>query len=58
LDGQAHLLEVVGALKVAGHHAHLLDGGEEEADQDGDDGHHHQQLDQRETAPGPDDLEP
>src|SRR5262249_39232174 len=28
----------------------LLDGGEQQADEDGDDRYHHQQLDQRETA--------
>src|SRR5262249_57831494 len=46
--GQAQLLEVVGALQPRGGLAHLLDGGQQEADEHGDDGDHHQQLDQRE----------
>src|SRR5262249_34416472 len=49
VQGQAQLLEVVGTLHTAGRLAHLLDGGEQEADEDGDDGDHHQQLDQRES---------
>jgi len=31
--------------------ADLLDGGQQQADQDGDDGNHHQQFDQREATP-------
>src|SRR5262249_31109681 len=53
VDGQADLLEVVLALGAAGGLADLLDGGEQEADEDGDDGDHHQQLDQRERAARP-----
>src|SRR5438128_11845000 len=47
-------MEVVLALHTVGGLAHLLDGGEQEADEDGDDRDHHQQLDQREyrKAPG------
>src|SRR5262249_58416931 len=45
-EGQAELLEVVGALHPRGGVADLLDGGEEQADEDGDDRYHHQQLDQ------------
>jgi len=47
---QADLFEVVGAAHAGGGLADLLDGGEEEADQDGDDRYHLQQLDQREGA--------
>src|SRR5436305_1315307 len=50
VHGQADLLEVVGALEARGRLAHLLDGGEQEADQHGDDGDDDQQLDQREGA--------
>src|SRR5262249_26194868 len=46
--GEADLLEVVGALGAGGSGADLLDGGEQQADEDGDDGDHHQNLDQRE----------
>src|SRR5205085_11752882 len=48
--GQRDLLEVVAALDALGGRAHLLDGGDEQADQDGDDRDDHQQLDQREPA--------
>jgi hypothetical protein len=51
VDGQADLLEVVGALHAVGRLAHLLHGGQEQADQDGDDGNHHQQLDQGKSRP-------
>jgi hypothetical protein len=53
VDPDAELLDVVGARHACGGLAHLLDGGEEQADQDGDDGDHHQQLDQRERAAVP-----
>ena len=46
--GQADLLEIVGALRAAGGLAHVLHGRQEQADQDGDDGDHHQQFDERE----------
>src|SRR5262249_51873799 len=49
-DGQADLFEVVRRLDACGGLANLLDGGQEQADEDGDDGYHHQQLDQREGA--------
>src|SRR5262249_40546058 len=42
-----------GAFDPVARLAHLLDGGEEEADQDGDDRDHHQQLDQREGGGPP-----
>src|SRR5262249_53453730 len=55
---EAHLLEVVGALGARGRLAHLLDGGQQQADEDGDDGYHHQQLDQREAPPRSEETEP
>src|SRR5262245_41359545 len=51
MSGEADLLEVVDALGASGCLADLLDRGEEQADQDGDDRDHHQQLDQGEAAP-------
>src|SRR5262249_42875230 len=53
VDGEGELLEVVGAAYAAGRLAHFLDGGDEQADEDGDDGDHHQQLDQRERSRPP-----
>ena len=50
VDGQADLLQVVLALHAGGGLADLLDGGQEQADQDRDDRDHHQQLDQREPG--------
>jgi len=50
VTGQAELLEVVGALHACGGLSDLLDGGQQQADEDGDDGDHHQQLDQRERT--------
>ena len=50
--GEPDLLEVVLALRPGGRLADLLDGGQQQADQDGDDRDHHQQLDQREGAAG------
>ena len=46
VQGQPQLLEVVAALQAGGGLADLLHGGEEQPDEDGDDGDHHQQLDQ------------
>src|SRR5262249_45829677 len=51
VGGDGDLLEVVLAPHAGGGLADLLDGGQEQADEDGDDGYHHQQLDQREGAP-------
>jgi hypothetical protein len=48
VDAQGELLEVVAALHPRRRLAHFLHGGQEQADEDGDDGDHHQQLDQRE----------
>src|SRR5262249_33854757 len=50
VQGEAELLQVIGAAHACGGLAHLLHGGEQEADEDGDDRYHHQQLDQREAA--------
>ena len=47
---QADLLEVVRALDARRRLADLLHGRQQEADQDGDDGNHHQQLDERERT--------
>jgi hypothetical protein len=51
VQGQADLLQVVGAPHPGGGRANLLDGRQEEAGEDGDDRDHHQQLDQRERLP-------
>src|SRR5262249_41896490 len=53
VEGERQLLEVVLAAGPVGSLAHLLHGGQEQADEDGDDGDHHQQLDQRERAASP-----
>jgi hypothetical protein len=47
---QADLLEVVLTADAVGRLANLLHGGEQQADQDGNDGDDHQQLDQRERG--------
>src|SRR5262249_58697196 len=49
VEGQADLLEVVLTAQAVGRCADLLYRGQEQADEDGDDGDHHQQLDQREA---------
>src|SRR5262249_46627152 len=51
VGGQGDLLQVVAALHACGRLPYLLYGGEEEADEDGDDGNHHQQLDQGKAGP-------
>src|SRR5262249_55535342 len=50
VQGQANLLEVVRAAHPRGGLADLLDGRQQQADQDADDGDDHQQLDQRKAA--------
>src|SRR5207253_7295852 len=50
VEGEADLLEVVRTLGACGGLTDLLDGRDEQADENGDDGDHHQQLDQRERA--------
>jgi hypothetical protein len=49
--GQRPLLEVVLAAGARGGLADLLDGGQQHAHQDGDDGNDDEQLDQREAKP-------
>src|SRR5262249_9298229 len=51
VHGQAKLFEVVLGLGAGGGLADFLHGRQQQADQDGDDGNHHQQLDQGETTP-------
>ena len=51
LGGQADLLEIVRALDTSGGLARRLYGREQERDQHGDDGDHHQKLDQGERGP-------
>src|SRR5262245_49123958 len=53
MDRQPHLLEVVLALGAVGCLAHLLDSWQQQADEDGDDSDHHQQLDEGEGQPRP-----
>src|SRR5205085_9410286 len=48
VDGDTQLLEVVGALDAHGRVAHSLNGRQQHADQDGDDGDDDQQLDEGE----------
>jgi hypothetical protein len=52
VDRQADLVQVVQTLAARRSRPHFLDGGEQEADEDSDDGYHHQQLDQREACTG------
>src|SRR5262249_12074145 len=53
VQGDADLLEVVLALGAGGGFADLLDGGQQQADQDGDDGDHDQQFDEGEGSAAP-----
>jgi hypothetical protein len=48
---QPELLEVVGTAHPRRGLAHLLHGREQQADEDRDEGDHHQQFDEREPAP-------
>src|SRR5262249_42618667 len=50
VQGQAQLLHVVLTLGPSGGGADLLDGRQQQADQDGDDGNHHQKLDESKTS--------
>ena len=50
VDGQADLLQVVDALRAPGGLAGRLHGGQEQADQDGDDGDDDEQFDEREAV--------
>src|SRR5262249_46944760 len=47
---QADLLEVVRTRHPCRRFTYFLDGGQEQADEDGNDGNHHHQFDQRERA--------
>src|SRR5437870_1273991 len=51
LKGDGQLTKIAHALRARGRLTHLLHGRQEQADQDGDDGDDHQQLDQREATP-------
>jgi len=51
VQGEAGLLEVVGALHARCGLAHFLDGGQQQADEDGDDRDDDEQLDEREGRP-------
>jgi hypothetical protein len=48
VTGQRYLLEVVGALHASSGGADLLNGGQEQAHDEGDDRDRHKKLDQRE----------
>ena len=50
LKGQADLFEVVRAADYGRPPRHFLDGGQQQADQYGNDGDYHQQFDQRERG--------
>jgi hypothetical protein len=52
VQGQADLLEIVGAAQACSGLAHFLHGRQEQADEHGDDGDHHQQLDQGKRTTG------
>jgi hypothetical protein len=51
MGGETQLFEVVFALSAAGGFAGLLNGWEEQSDEDRDDRDHHEQFDERETTP-------
>src|SRR5207244_3539484 len=50
VQGEADLVEVVAARRLLGRFADFLNGRHQQPDQHGDNGDHHQQLDERETA--------
>jgi len=50
VQAEAELLEVIGALHPVGGLADLLDRGQQQPDQDGDDSDDNEQLDQREPS--------
>ena len=50
VQGQSELLDVVLAAHAGRGLAHLLNSRQQQADQDRDDGDHHEQLDQRKTG--------
>jgi hypothetical protein len=51
VDGETELFEIVLALHSIGGLARLLDGRQQQSDQDGNDGNYHQQLNECETSP-------
>src|SRR5262249_3747307 len=51
VQSEDHLMEVVLGLGASRGVAHFLHGGQQQADEDGNDRNYHQQLDQREAAP-------
>jgi hypothetical protein len=51
VGGQSELFEIVAALNARRGLSDLLDGWQQQADQNADDRNHHQQLDERETTP-------
>jgi hypothetical protein len=50
VQGEGDLTEVILALYAAGRFAGLLDGRQQERDEDGDHGDNNEQFDQRETS--------
>ncbi len=50
MDGDGELLQVVDRLRACGRSANLLDGRQQQTNQDGDDGDHDQQFDERERS--------
>src|SRR5262249_6684392 len=52
MEREADLLEIVPALSSSGCFSSLLDGRQQQCDQDCDDGDHDEQLDQRKTLAG------
>jgi hypothetical protein len=51
VTGQADVVEIVAALSATGGFACLLHGRQQERDENGDDGDHHQQFDEGEGGP-------
>ena len=51
MQGESQLLQVVATLRPAGRFAGLLDRRQQQGNQHGDDGDHHQQFDQRKSPP-------
>src|SRR5579875_3674851 len=49
LNGQDQLLEIVAAFDATGGLAHFLNRGQQQTDENGNNGNHYQQLDERET---------
>jgi hypothetical protein len=58
MHGQAELVQVIATLGAAGRLTGLLDGRQEQGDQDRNDGDHHEQFNQGETATSHDEVPP